>query len=229
MSVRQTVPALAELTTPVAMGYIPLGIVFGFLFVEAGGNPWLAIAASVFVYAGAAQFMMVPMLAAGLPLGAIALATLVVNLRHVFYGISLLKAVPLAGWRRWYCIFALTDETYAVLTALPEQLRGQKMVLLSALNQCWWVGGTVLGVWAGAVVQLNLSGLDFVLAALFAVLAIEQWRAKRLVWPIWVAVLGYGVGYVLAPGQALVIAIGISVLAGALVKPVPPQAGERNG
>ncbi|MBC2768363.1 AzlC family ABC transporter permease [Pusillimonas minor] len=229
MSARHTAPTLAELTTPVAMGYIPLGIVFGFLFVEAGGSPWLAIAASVWVYAGAAQFMMVPMLAAGLPLGAIALATLVVNLRHVFYGISLLKAVPLAGWRRWYCIFALTDETYAVLTALPEHLRGQKMVLLSALNQLWWVGGTALGVWAGSVVRLDLTGLDFVLAALFAVLAIEQWRAKRLVWPVWVAVLGYGVGYAIAPDQALVIAIGLSVLAGALVKPVSPTAGGSNG
>lgn len=229
MSVRQTVPALEELTTPVAMGYIPLGIVFGFLFVEAGGDPWLAIAASVWVYAGAAQFMMVHMLAAGLPLGAIALATLVVNLRHVFYGISLLKAVPPAGWRRWYCIFALTDETYAVLTALPEHLRGQKMVLLSALNQLWWVGGTALGVWAGSVVRLDLTGLDFVLAALFAVLAIEQWRAKRLVWPVWAAVLGYGVGYAIAPDQALVIAIGLSVLAGALVKPVSPTAGGSNG
>src|SRR5690606_6661456 len=102
----------------------------------------------------------------------------------------------------------------------------QKMVLLSALNQCWWVGGTALGVWAGAVVQLDLSGLDFVLAALFAVLAVEQWRAKRVVWPIWVAVLGYGVGYLLAPGQALVIAIGLSVLAGVLVKPAPSRAEE---
>lgn len=229
MSASHTAPTLAELTTPVAMGYIPLGVVFGFLFVEAGGDPWLAIAASVWVYAGAAQFMMVPMLAAGLPLGAIALATLVVNLRHVFYGISLLKAVPLAGWRRWYCIFALTDETYAVLTALPEHLRGQKMVLLSALNQLWWVGGTALGVWAGSVVRLDLTGLDFVLAALFAVLAIEQWRAKRLVWPVWVAVLGYGAGYAIAPDQALVIAIGLSVLAGALVKPVQATAGGRNG
>ena len=86
--------SLLSLTTPVAMGYIPLGMVFGFLFVQAGGAAWLAVLSSIVVYAGAAQYMMVPMLAAGLPVGTIALATAVVNLRHVFYGLSLLDRLP---------------------------------------------------------------------------------------------------------------------------------------
>jgi hypothetical protein len=90
--------SLLSLTTPVAMGYIPLGMVFGFLFVQAGGAAWLAVLSSIVVYAGAAQYMMVPMLAAGLPVGAIALATAVVNLRHVFYGLSLLDRLPEQAW-----------------------------------------------------------------------------------------------------------------------------------
>src|SRR5690606_29143280 len=109
--------SIPSLTAPVAMGYVPLGAVFGFLFVQAGGPGWLALASSLLIYAGAAQFMMVPMLAAGLPLSAIVLATLVLNLRHVFYGLSLLNTLPAGRLQRWYCIFALTDETYSVLTA----------------------------------------------------------------------------------------------------------------
>jgi hypothetical protein len=111
---------LLSLTTPVAMGYIPLGMVFGFLFVQAGGAAWLAVLSSIVVYAGAAQYMMVPMLAAGLPVGAIALATAVVNLRHVFYGLSLLDRLPERRGLRWILAFCLTDETYSVLTALPQ-------------------------------------------------------------------------------------------------------------
>lgn len=95
-------PAISvlSLSIPVAMGYVPLGMVFGFLFVQAGAVWWLAVAASVLVFAGAAQFMMVPMLALGLPLASIALATLVVNLRHIFYGLSLLDKLPLQAVAR---------------------------------------------------------------------------------------------------------------------------------
>ena len=96
---------------PVAMGYIPLGIVFGFLFVQAGAAWWLASLASLLIYAGAAQYMMVPMIVTGMPVSAIALATLIVNARHVFYGLSLLDRLPQQKRLRWYIVFALTDET----------------------------------------------------------------------------------------------------------------------
>ncbi len=213
--------SISSLTAPVAMGYVPLGAVFGFLFVQAGGSGWLALAASLLIYAGAAQFMMVPMLAAGLPVGAIVLATLVLNLRHVFYGLSLLNTLPASRWRRWYCIFALTDETYSVLTALPARERAPRMALISALNQGWWVLGTALGAVLGAQAQLGLAGLDFVLAALFAVLAVEQWRARRDAVPIWIAAAAYAAGCLLMPSQALAIAIALSLLAAA-VRPARP-------
>ena len=211
------------------MGYIPLGAVFGFLFVQAGGAAWLALASSVLIYAGAAQFMMVPMLAAGLPLGAIGLATLVLNLRHVFYGLSLLNTLPHSRWRRWYCIFALTDETYSVLTALPAHERASRMTLLSALNQGWWVLGTALGAVLGAQAQITLTGLDFVLAALFAVLAVEQWRARHDAVPIWIAAAAYAIGWVIMPDQALAIAIALSLAAAALRPARTPRTAADTG
>ena len=196
------------------MGYVPLGMVFGFLFVQAGAPWWLALLASVFVFAGAAQFMMVPMLAAGLPWVSIALATLVVNLRHVFYGLSLLEKLPAKPWARWYLVFALTDETYSVLTTLPAGTSTRQMVTVALLNQGWWVLGTLLGAAIGAQAQIALAGLDFALAALFAVLAVEQWRSADAAAPLWVAVVSYGLAWALWPQQALLIAIGLSVLAG---------------
>ncbi|WP_180132359.1 AzlC family ABC transporter permease [Rhodoferax sp. BLA1] len=212
-------PAISvlSLSIPVAMGYVPLGMVFGFLFVQAGATWWLAVAASVLVFAGAAQFMMVPMLALGLPLASIALATLVVNLRHIFYGLSLLDKLPQQAVARWYLVFALTDETYSVLTTLPPGTSTRQMVSVALVNQGWWVLGTLLGALIGTQAQVPLVGLDFALAALFAVLAVEQWRSAHNATPLWVALLSYALAQALMPQQALLIAIALSVLAGLLL------------
>ena len=231
-----TAPArlsLLTLTTPVAMGYVPLGMVFGFLFVQAGGAWWLATASSLLVFAGAAQYMMIPMLAAHMSVGSIALATLVLNLRHVFYGLSLLERFPRHGPLRWYMVFALTDETYSVLTTLPAHTPARTMAALAALNQGWWVLGSTLGALIGSQAQLPWQGMDFVLVSLFAVLAAEQWRSRASAMPVWVALASYAVAYLAAPRHALVLSIALCVAA-ALVWPQarsrttepPSQAGE---
>lgn len=212
-------PSVLALTAPVAMGYIPLGTVFGFLFVQAGASGWLAVLASIFVYAGAAQYMMIPMIAAGLPIGSIALATLVVNLRHVFYGLSLLNHLPQSKLPRWYMVFALTDETYSVLTMLPATTSSKKMALLALLNHSWWVLGTLIGAVIGSQAQIALAGLDFVLAALFAVLTVEQWRTSKSPAPLWIALAAYAIAYPLAAKHALVIAIALSIVASQLYRP----------
>ena len=215
--------SVLSLSIPVAMGYVPLGMVFGFLFVQAGAPWWLAVFSSVIVFAGAAQFMMVPMLASGLPLAAIALATLVVNLRHIFYGLSLLNRLPTEPWARWYLVFGLTDETYSVLTTLPAGTSTRQMVEVALLNQGWWVLGTLLGAVIGTQAQVPLMGLDFALAALFAVLAVEQWRSAHTATPLWVALASYAAALVLMPQQALLIAIALSVLAGLVLSKSAPQ------
>ncbi len=196
------------------MGYIPLGTVFGFLFVQAGGDWWLAVLASLVVYAGAAQYMMIPMIAAGMSVSTIALATLIVNLRHIFYGLSLLNKLPKAKLLRWYLVFGLTDETYSVLTTMPEATSHKQMALVALLNQTWWVLGTAIGAVIGAQAQVALVGLDFVLAALFAVLTVEQWRIKKSAAPLWVALAAYAVAYPLAAKHALVISIVLSIAVG---------------
>ena len=210
--------SLTALTLPVAMGYIPLGAVFGFLFVQAGASTWLAVLSSVVIYAGAAQYMMIPMLAAGASFPSIALATLVINLRHVFYGLSLLQRFPPRGLMRLYMIFGLTDETYSVLTTLPDQTPHKTLFLLTALNQLWWVLGTLIGAVVGAQAQLSLKGLDFVLACLFAVLATEQWRHRSSVWPVAVALPAYALALMISQAHALSLAIGLCVLAAVFIQ-----------
>jgi len=215
--------SLLSLTMPVAMGYIPLGIVFGFLFVQAGGAWWLAVASSIFVFAGAAQYMMIPMLAAQLSVGTIALATLVVNLRHVFYGLSLLGRFPARGPLRWYMVFALTDETYSVLTTLPPDTPTRTMGTLAALNQGWWVLGSTIGALMGSQAQVPLQGLDFVLVSLFAVLATEQWRHRCTALPVWAALFSYALAYWISPPHALVLSIALSVGAALLWRQPKPE------
>ena len=210
---------LLSLTLPVAMGYVPLGIVFGFLFVQAGGAWWLAVASSAVVFAGAAQYMMIPMLVAHLPVATIALATLVVNLRHVFYGLSLLQRFPASGPLRWYMVFALTDETYSVLTTLPTHTPARTLGAVAALNQGWWVLGSTIGALMGSRAQVPLQGLDFVLVSLFGVLATEQWRHRASAVPVWTALLSYALACAFLPQHALVLSIALSVATALLWRP----------
>lgn len=211
--------SLLSLSLPVAMGYVPLGAVFGFLLVQAGAAWWIALLSSLLVYAGAAQFMAVPLLAAGVPLIPIAVATLVINLRHMFYGLSLLQRVPANRWARGYLIWTLTDETYSLITALPSTATTGQFVGVAALNHFWWILGTFVGTAVGTRVTTAYTGIDFALAALFAVLTVEQWRASRTLLPIAVALAAYALASWLVPSQALVVAIALCVLAGVAFAP----------
>lgn len=201
------------MSLPVAMGYVPLGMVFGFLFVQAGGQWWLAMLASVWIYAGASQFAMIPMLAAGLPVASLALAALIINLRHVFYGLSLLHDRPANWLARWYLVFALTDETYSLVTTLKPKPSPEQMTILAAINQFWWFLGTTVGAVLGTQVPVSLKGLEFALAALFAVLTVEQWRATRTWVPIGLALVSYAAMMWVFPSQALLLAMAVCVVA----------------
>lgn len=199
---------------PVMLGYVPLGIVFGFLFVQAGGAPWLAVVSSILIYGGAVQYMMVPMLAAGASVASVAFATAVLNLRHIFYGLPILRKMPERGWRRWYCVFALTDETFSLLSLFPEDASKKKVLWLCFFNHVWWIVGSLLGAVLGAAARIELQGMDFVLTSLFSVLMCELWRQRASAWPLWSALAGYFAMRLLVPGQALTLSIAFCMIAG---------------
>lgn len=174
---------------PVGLGYLPVGIAFGVLAVEAGLPVWLALAMSVFVYAGALQFAAIPMLAGGAGLLTVGLTALLINLRHLLYALPLLRDLPRRRAARLYTLAALTDETYSLATAMPSADRARMLLPVAAVNQAWWVLGTLIGALLGPAIGSRVPNLDFALPCLFLILAIEQYRASRRVFPLLAGVL----------------------------------------
>ena len=167
---------------PVMAGYVVLGTGFGILLHSKGYGILWALAMSIFIYAGSMQYLAVDLLSGGAGLITAALTTLMVNARHLFYGISMIDKYKNTGWRKPYLIFALTDETYSLnCNGAPEEIEEPKKYyfLVSLFNQCYWVAGSALGVLIGSVLPISTEGIDFSLTALFVTVFVEQWKSTK--------------------------------------------------
>lgn len=172
---------------PVMAGYIVLGTGFGILLSAKGYSFWWALLMSVTIFAGSMQYVGVNLLASGASIISTALMTLMVNARHVFYGISMIESYRDMGWRKWYAIFGLTDETYSLVCGNPKLPEGVERknfcFLLTLLNQCYWIFGSVLGAVLGNTISFNSAGIDFSMTALFVIIFIEQWEKTKQHFP----------------------------------------------
>ena len=169
-------------TIPVLTGYLFIGIAFGVMYAEKGYSFLWAILMSVLVYAGAGQYLAVNFFVPGISFVQVIFLTFMVNIRHIFYGISLLEKFNKIGLKRWYMIFALTDETYSLLcpTNVPEDVDESKFLFaISVMDHFYWVLGSAIGAIAGTVLPINSEGIDFAMTALFVVIFIEQWMDKK--------------------------------------------------
>lgn len=169
-------------TVPVLTGYLFLGAGFGILLAETGYNALWAAAMALFMFAGSGQYLAVSLLASKASLLSVAIATLLVNARHIFYGISLIDAYKSAGKKKAYMIFALTDETYSLVTQNepPEGMKKHTYCfLVSLLDQIYWILGCVLGSLVGTYVPISFEGVEFVLTALFVTMFVEQWLSSK--------------------------------------------------
>ena len=171
-------------TIPVLTGYLVLGFGFGIILKANGYGIFLAFIMSLFIYAGSMQYVAINLLTSGASLITVALTTLMVNARHLFYGISMLDKYKNTGKRKPYLIFALTDETYSLVCNdnpnIPERKRKDYYLLVSLFNQCYWILGSVIGAAVGSVIKFNSEGIDFALTALFLTVFLEQWlNTKR--------------------------------------------------
>jgi 4-azaleucine resistance transporter AzlC len=173
---------------PVLLGYIAIGMAFGLMLVSKTYPWWLALIMSIVMYAGSGQYLAVGLLASGASIPEVMLAQFVLNARHIAYGITMLKPYNDAGVYKPYLIFSLTDETFALLSSLPERNeaeetlaeRGKFLFYVSLLDQIYWIVGSVIGALAGEIIPFNFDGVEFALSALFIVLLIEQiFRVKR--------------------------------------------------
>lgn len=169
-------------TIPVLTGYVFLGFGFGILMHQNGFGFLWAAAMSLFIYAGSMQYVGVTLLSGGVGLLTAALTTLLVNARHLFYGISMIDAYKGAGKKKPYLIFALTDETYSLVSQAqpPDGMsRLRYCFLVSLFDQCYWVTGTILGSLAGSLLPIDFTGIEFVLTALFVTIFVEQWLSTK--------------------------------------------------
>ncbi len=189
---RMVLRAALKTTLPVFLGYIPLGMAFGFLLVGAGYHWIYAPMMSILIYAGAGQFIAVALLAAGAGLTEFVITTLLINLRHSFYGLSLIEKFADIGKVKAYLIFALTDETYALLTTTPIQEPKEKFYFyITLLDHSYWIAGSTLGAVMGSILKPDITGMTFVLTALFVVLTLEQYFSTKARFPF-MAALGAG-------------------------------------
>ncbi|MDO4566486.1 MAG: AzlC family ABC transporter permease, partial [Oscillospiraceae bacterium] len=179
------------------------------------GAAWAA-AMSAVAYCGSMQFAAIPLLAAGFdPLGAF-LMSLMVNARHLFYGIAMLDKYKNSGRLRFFLIFTLCDETFSLVSALdaPEGINRRLFYFwISLLDYLYWVGGSLLGGLLGSMELFNTEGLDFALTALFIVLFIEQikekeGRASGLIGALGalLALLVFGADNMVIPAMLLILA-----------------------
>ena len=189
---RKALSAAFPQTVPVLMGYLAIGIAFGFMLQAVGYNFIWAFFMSLTIYAGSGQYLGVSLLSTGAALGTVALMTLIINFRHLVYGLSMLEKFRGMGIRKLYMIFSLTDETYALLSSAqaPVGVNPRNFYFaIAVLDQSYWILGSVIGAVAGAVIPIDTTGIDFAMTALFVVIAVEQWETYRSHLP---ALLGAG-------------------------------------
>ncbi len=169
-------------TLPILTGYLFLGMAWGVLMHEQGYPLWATALISFLTYAGAMQFIAVNLMALGFnPLYAF-LMTLMVNARHLFYGLVMLEKFKGTQRLKPYLIFGLTDETFSLLCSIkpaPEINIHWFMFFITLFNHLYWVVGCAAGTLLGHFLIFNTQGLDFVLTSLFTVIFINQWRASH--------------------------------------------------
>lgn len=197
-------------TWAAAIGLIPLGLAFGLLMVQSGFSWWWTPIFSIVIYAGSMEFLAISMVT-----GATAVASLVtgfmVNFRHIFYGLTFPRHRIHSRLGRAYSTYALTDETYAIVSSLPTDDRptGARILTIQIFCQALWVGSGIVGARAGQVIPSTVQRMEFALVALFVVLAIDSFRNNQdFSLPLSAAMMRI-LAAAFAPGQLLMVALSV--------------------
>lgn len=166
---------------PVMTGYLVLSIGFGLLLQDKGYGWCWPVLMSTGIYAGSMQFVTINLLSTGAS-RSIDIMTLMVNIRHLFYGITMLEKYSEAGWRKPYLIFSLTDETYSLICSpdLPDDInRKDYFFIVSLVNQLSWIAGSIIGSVLGNIIPFDTTGIDFAMTALFVIILLEQLEKSK--------------------------------------------------
>lgn len=201
-------------TLPICVGFLFMGASYGFLMRSKGFALPYPILMSMLIFAGSMEFVTVNLLLSAFrPVYAFFL-TLMVNARHLFYGISMLEKYKNTGRKKFYLIFGMCDESFTVncsVTPPPDVDRGWFMFFVTLLNQAYWVSGAALGALLGSVLRFDTTGIEFVMTALFVVMFLNQWEGSKDHRPALVGLgcsalclLVFGSGSFILPAMALI-------------------------
>jgi 4-azaleucine resistance transporter AzlC len=166
-------------TIPVFTGFVFLGIAYGILMNSKGFDVLFITLFSLLAYAGSAQFIVIGLFALNVDPIYVFILTFIVNARHIFYGISMLKRFKNCGKLKYYLIFAMSDESFSIIhTAKIKKNINEKLFMfyVTFLNHIYWVIGSLIGAIIGTLITFNTQGLDFILTALFIVILLNSWE-----------------------------------------------------
>ncbi|MGI6014403.1 MAG: azaleucine resistance protein AzlC [Oscillospiraceae bacterium] len=176
--IRTAFRAAFPYTLPIFAGFWFLGLTYGIYMHVSGFSFWYPMLMSLTIFAGSVEFVAVNLLLGAFnPLQALAM-TLMINARHLFYGISMLDKYRGTGWKKWYLIFGMCDESFSINYTAEIPLGIDKswfMFFVTLLNHFYWFFGATLGGIFGSLIHFNTEGLDFVMTAMFVVIFLEQW------------------------------------------------------
>lgn len=169
-------------TIPIGIGFLFLGMSYGFMMQSKGFSVWYPFFMSMFIFAGSMEFVTSNLLLSAFsPVAAFFLA-LMVNARHLFYGLSMLDKYKNTGWKKFYLIFGMCDESFTVnctVTPPDDVDRGWFMFFVNLLNQIYWVAAATAGALLGYVIHFDTTGIEFVMTALFVVMFLNQWEETK--------------------------------------------------
>lgn len=202
-------------TVPVLTGYLVLGAAYGLLMQDKGFGVVWTLVCSIAIFAGSMQFVGITLLTSAFDPVHTLVMTIMINARHIFYGLSTLRKYQTAGGLRPYLIFGLTDETFSIVCSAepPDGVKAEPFYFaVTLLDHFYWVAGSLLGCLAGGLLSFNTEGLDFALTALFFVIFLNQWTEEKQHAPAIIgltaslaALLFFGPARFLIPAMAAIV------------------------
>lgn len=196
-----------KVTLAAALGYVPLGLAYGLLVAQSSLPWWMAPAFSVTAYSGSAELLLVALAAAGTPLTTIAVTIFLVNSRHLFYAFSFPLKIVKGPLAKFYSVYALVDEAYALTVARPNGWTKPRILAMQVLLQTTWVVSGLIGVGLGSLIPGTIPGLDFALCAMFLVLALDAARTRAEIPSLLLASVAILLAWFIAPGQWLIVSL----------------------
>ncbi len=179
---RRALKAAFPYTIPIFAGFWFLGLAYGIFMNVSGFGFWYPMLMSLTIFGGSLEFVAVTMLLGSFaPLQTLAMA-LILQARHLFYGIAMLEKYRGLGWKRFYLIFGLCDETFSIncTAEVPQGVdRGWFYFFVTLLNHLYWFSGSTIGGLVGSLLQFDTEGIGFVMTAMFTVIFLEQWRKEK--------------------------------------------------